>query len=584
VVDLAHYEGRVWCGLSKNLLRLDDETLAPNLPEDAGQDALMCLAEGGEGELYAGFRSKGLFRRADGAWSSAGLSGPIGAVAVAPDRTIWARRGMGELCWLRDGEWHHADAHEMGIPPQFHMVCSREGSIWFQGLHGPVIRIDRQAAEAWLQGDRKVDLRKRIYGRAEGLPAEQAPYGPRKSTIMEDSQGRIWVATVLGTCAWHPSYDEHTSADITNAEPIPVLIEKVFMDDEPFIPMDGAVTLPPDKRRLEIHYAGLDLAGPDRVSYRYRVVGYQDDWLHVGNRHTAYLQRMPPGRYTFQVIASDRNGVWNKDSANLAIVVQPNWWEYTWLRFFVTLVVVTVLFMVVYLRIMGIRHSAELRAGLQDEFSRGLIQAQESERSRIAGELHDDLGQDLLVLKSRIDLSRRRSDSEAERDVLQGLSESTADVLHKTRSLSHQLRPLHLDHLGLAASVRNLVKEVAEAAELNYEVETNDVEDVLPSDTKVAIYRMLQEALNNTIKHAGAGSVKVELQCHENTITLTIEDDGCGFDSEQAGGYRGQSAAHGLHAMKERCALVGGRMIVDTTPGEGTLLLIEVPTGQPQQT
>ena len=576
VVDLAFHEGEIWYGLRRNLLRLQEGTLKPDLPEGVGQDFLECLAAGPEGKLYAGFRTKGLFSHKDGKWNFAGLEGRVEALALAPDKTLWARRGGSELCWFRNGEWRRANGVEMGIPPQFHMVCSREGSIWFQGLRGPVIRIDRKAAEAWLQGDRNVDLRLRSYGQAEGLAAEQAPYGPRKRTLMEDSRGRIWVATVLGTCAWDPSYDTFSTTETVREEPMPVVIEKVYVDGQPVPGLNGVLTVTPDKHRLEIHYVGLDLANPEAVRYRYRIEGYQDEWADAGSRHAAYFQRIPPGSYRFQVIAADRHGLWNEAGATLAITVLPHWWEHWSFRYGTPAGLLFLLLGWTYLRIQSFRRRSLERARLQDEFSRGLIEAQESERARIAGELHDDVGQDLIVLKSRIDLCRRHTASNTEAESLRQLSESAADVLHKMRGLSHQLRPLHLDHLGLSTCVSSLVKEVAEASQLKFEVEADDLEGKLSPECEVAVYRMLQESLNNVVKHAQASSVKVELHRQERSMTLTIQDDGRGFHPEKPK-PGGRHIGHGLHAMKERCSLVGGCMMVDSTPGAGTLILIEVP-------
>lgn len=575
-LGLAYHDGDPWLGRARGLQRLQNGGLVIDQPGNETVGDLECLAAGSEVGLYASFRSRGLFHHKDGSWVFAGLPPPVRALTVSPDDTIWARRGDLELCWLKDGHWHRADGGEMGIPPQFQLVCSRDGSIWFQGSKGPIVRIDRKAAESWLQGDRTVDLQVRSYGKSEGLPAEQASEGPLSSTLMEDSGGRIWVATVQGVCAWHPSHDAHRAAEAARTEPIPVLIERVLVDDDPVPELGVPLTMKPDEHRLEIRYAGLDLANPERVTYRYRLSGYEDEWIDVGNRNTAYLQRMPPGTYRFQVTAADRNGVWNEEGASLAITVLPNWWEHGWFRFGTPAVFMIALLGIAYLRIQSVRRQAREQAILQDEFSRGLIEAQEAERARIAGELHDDLGQDLLVMKSRIDLARRRSDSDADQETLRQVSESTAEVLRKVRNLSHQLRPLHLDHLGLAASVRNLVKEVAESAGLDFEVDADDLGDSLSPEAVVGFYRILQEALNNVLKHAGANSVKVSLHRDGNDASLVVSDDGCGF--ETGTDRRAPSApGHDLKAMRERCSLIGGNLDVISGPGEGTLVRIRTP-------
>jgi PAS domain S-box-containing protein len=214
-----------------------------------------------------------------------------------------------------------------------------------------------------------------------------------------------------------------------------------------------------------------------------------------------------------------------------------------------------------------------------------LLQAQETERSRIARELHDDLGQSLAFLSVEMDLlGQKTSESAAQwSERLQGLSARIKQLSSSVHDLSHELHPSKLEQLGLVAAVRALCKELTEAHGVPIAFTPHQVPDKLPDDTALCLYRIVQEALQNVIKHSGAHQASVELQQNREALCLRIVDNGDGFDPTKVPGGGGL----GLVSMRERLYLVGGRIAIDTRPSRGTRIDVRVPlsrNGQPEGT
>jgi PAS domain S-box-containing protein len=206
-----------------------------------------------------------------------------------------------------------------------------------------------------------------------------------------------------------------------------------------------------------------------------------------------------------------------------------------------------------------------------------LLLAQETERRRIARELHDDLNQSLALLAVDLDLlSQRRAESSAQfagrvREIsarVKGLSSSVHD-------LSHQLHPSKLEQLGLVAAVRSLCRELTQAHDLPIEFTDREVPGAIPEDTALCVYRIVQEALRNAVRHSGARHAGVELSASASAICLRIADDGAGFDPGSVDGQGGL----GLVSMRERLRLVGGTMAIDSRPAGGTRIEVRVPLG-----
>jgi len=222
---------------------------------------------------------------------------------------------------------------------------------------------------------------------------------------------------------------------------------------------------------------------------------------------------------------------------------------------------------------------AEVRTGRErlQALSRRLVEAQEAERRHIARELHDEAAQALTSLKLGLGLLERHlGDPQASRARLRQLKDLADGISLSLHRLAADLRPASLDHAGLVPALRQYAGAVASehALEVHFDVVGLDGER-LPAEVESAVFRIVQEALANAIRHARATRVGVGLERHDGRLLAFVQDDGVGFDPTQAA----NSGRLGLVGMRERAEMLGGSLTIDTAPGEGTTVALEVPYG-----
>jgi signal transduction histidine kinase len=203
------------------------------------------------------------------------------------------------------------------------------------------------------------------------------------------------------------------------------------------------------------------------------------------------------------------------------------------------------------------------------------LMAQETERRRIARDLHDDLNQELALVAVQLDLLCQNLAASSAHLVgkVQQISARVKDVTTSVHDLSHQLHPYKLEHDSLVTAVHNLCWELSQGHGLPIEFVSRDVPEAIPEDTALCVYRIVQEALRNTVKHSGARHSRVELSGTEHELCLRIVDDGSGFDAKLVDGKGGL----GLVSMKERLHMVRGEITIDSQPKSGTTIEAHVP-------
>ncbi len=223
---------------------------------------------------------------------------------------------------------------------------------------------------------------------------------------------------------------------------------------------------------------------------------------------------------------------------------------------------------------------SQQREALRGELFRRVVAAQEAERQRIARDLHDDTGQGLTAigLGLRGLESRLTQNPENAASTLEQLQALTAESLKELQRLIADLRPSHLDDLGLSAALRWYAGKIEERSSLRVKVSISGSEPAVEDTAKIATFRIIQEALNNVVRHAEAKNVGVSLGFEDNGMHVTVRDDGCGFDLERLN--RAQSSTRpplGLAGMRERASLLGGAVSIQSAPGAGTVIEAFVP-------
>jgi signal transduction histidine kinase len=220
------------------------------------------------------------------------------------------------------------------------------------------------------------------------------------------------------------------------------------------------------------------------------------------------------------------------------------------------------------------RARAEKAEAEMRRLSRNLVQAQEDERKTLSRELHDAVGQMLSAMNMELaNLDTLHDSSPARfRERLKDAKKLNSDTIHAVRDLAMGLRPSMLDELGLGPALRWQAREFSRRSQIPVDVQIDGQVDQLPDEHRTAIYRIVQEALTNCARHAGARQIRISLYGRTDWLSLTVSDDGVGFQQEGRA-----SRGLGLIGIEERARELGGKLTVITQPGRGTILEVELP-------
>lgn len=402
------------------------------------------------------------------------------------------------------------------------------------------------------------------YGKPDGMLNNECN-GGRQPSALQTPDGHLWFPTQDGVVVIDPE------AVPFNPQPPPVLIESVVLDHVHIGFADG-VHIKPGQADLEIAYTGLSYTKPQQVRFRYRLVGQDGDWVDAGTRRTAYYPYLPPGRYTFQVIAANSDGVWNLEGASMQIAVLPPFYQTWW---FITLaaLVFAGLGLMAYSR--RVRQLKRARAA-QEAFSRRLIESQEAERQRLAAELHDGLGQSLVIIKNRALHGVEMRDGGLAFEQMEEIADSAGQALFEVREIAHNLRPFQIDRLGLTKAIGAMVARADRANGVRFAADVEAIDGLLSPEFEINFYRIIQESINNVIKHSRATEACVTVRRTAQGIDLTIEDNGCGFDPAAARPSEPGQGGFGLTGLVERARILGSTPQIDSTPGRGTRIRLHL--------
>ena len=573
---LEDHAGTIWVGCTHGLLQYQGSRWVRHTTRDGlSSDTVVALAEDRAGMLYIGTDGGGLNCLHQGRFThfteQDGLAdNHVASLYVDSEDTLWIGTVNGGLSRLKNGRFGTVSVKD-GLPSKSigSLLEDDLGNLWLGSNRG-IIRLNRSALNAYLDGKQR-PLAWQVFGVADGLSAISWTSGgqPRACKARD---GKLWFATVRGAAVVDPN---HLSF---NPLPPPVVIEEIVIDDrsQAVHPASNAsrLTVPPGARRLEFRFTGLSLAVPERVQFRFRLDPYDKDWVEAGTRRVAYYTGIPPGRFNFRVTACNNDGVWNETGASLGLVVLPPWWMTWWFRALTVIGIAGLVFGWYERRLHRLRreHLA------QESFSRRLIASQENERQRLAGELHDGMGQDLLVIASQAQLSLSQEQNPPVTAArLKDIAETAKQALQQARRMAHNLRPGLLDELGLTKAVQATVQKAAQASGLSIAVSLADVDGLLSPEFEVNLFRITQETLNNVLRHAHASEAKIILTKESAGLRLVVEDNGSGFELSRQESAPPDQRGFGLRQIAERAKMMGGRVDIQSRPGQGTRLTVEVP-------
>jgi signal transduction histidine kinase len=345
-----------------------------------------------------------------------------------------------------------------------------------------------------------------------------------------------------------------------------VHIEQVVADRKIY---DAASTnnlrLPPLVRDLEIDYTGLSFIAPEKMRFRYKLEGHDADWQEAGNRRQAFYNNLRPRSYRFRAIASNNSGVWNEAGAFLDFSVAPAYYQATWFRLSIAGAVLVLLAAFYLLRLQYLKQQFALR-----------MEERVNERTRIARDLHDTLLQSLAGVSLQLDGIAKQSVTHPEKtpSMIRRIREQVDYAFREARVKVWNLRSPALEGQGLTEALHQLVERIGPALEARCPVTVSGEPVCCSPEVEEELLHIAQEAINNANRHARAQEIRVTLEYCRKSVTLSVSDDGRGFDFAE--GY-GKSGHWGLKNMEERAAQIRGACTITTAPGKGTQIQICVP-------
>jgi signal transduction histidine kinase/ligand-binding sensor domain-containing protein len=563
--------GNLWFGGDGGLYRLNNGKLAHYTNADGlGGDSVTTMLEDQAGRLWIG-TEEGLARFSKGvlsSWTEANgwSSAEVASLYEDDAGVLWIGSFDKGLSRLEGGKVTRiTTAQGLYSNNIFGIIEDNQGFLWMASRLG-LFRVRKQELNDLAAG-RVSYVTSTHFGKADGLVnLDCTSYGQPAGFKARD--GKLWFRTQGGIGSIDPKLvplSDHPPA---------VMIESCILGHNP-VGCGGGLTIHPSQQDVEILYTGLSFIRPDDMRFKYRQEGLDREWVESGTRRIAYYSHLPPGHYVFRVIAANSDGVWNAEGKSLPVVVLPPLYRTWW---FLSMALASTLGLVCLAwqyRVAQLKRAH----GVQQAFSRQLIASQESERKRIAAELHDSLGQRLVVIRNLALISLNDATSNGTSSPrMSEISAEASQALSEVREISYNLRPYQLDRIGLTKAIEAIIKKASGATAITFTAEIEEIDNVLPRDLEINFYRIVQECVNNVVKHSQATAASVGVRCTPGGLMLTVRDNGKGFTPGASDSSRAP-AGFGLIGIFERAQLLGGKPVIQSAPGEGTTVSIEIPLG-----
>jgi signal transduction histidine kinase len=364
-------------------------------------------------------------------------------------------------------------------------------------------------------------------------------------------------------------------------QPPAVLLEEVVVGGNLRIPRMGRapeseedatlerVTISPGQRDIEFNYTGLSFAAPEKLRFRYQLEGVDSGWVEAQGRRVAYYQRIPPGEYIFRVMAGNADNVWSEQAAGMAVTVQPFFWERGWF--------VASLAAVALLAAAGTVWLVERRRYRQRLSKLELQNAVARERLRISQDMHDHIGSILTRVSILSDVGQGETeDASSPHQQFHRIGTQVRSAVQALDEIVWATNPRNDNLRSFADYVGRFADEFFESSPVRcwQEIPTDLPDRPLRADLRHDLFLAIREAFNNILKHSGATAMWLKLELTDTSVILKVEDNGHGFSPESV-----PAGGNGLTNIRSRLADCGGRMELESRPGQGTKICFTLPVG-----
>jgi len=579
-------EQRVWVGRDRRMLCFDAQCSPLPLENwPAFSASVRAIYEASDGAFWIGTFGDGALRRTTGnpVFSSYTTSNGLADNRVLTfhedaDHTLWIGTHNG-LARFKDGRFFtFTTAHGLYDNLINHILEDDFGRLWFSCNRG-IFRINRAELNAVADG-RKDGVLASVYGTADGM-LDPETNGEHQPAGCKTADGRLWFPTKQGVCVISPlpRFDDEVAP--------PVLIEQVRANDQIVFGDSSSHSVLPRSavreqgqdgnslssssapiklgpgfgRLLQLRYTANSLTVPDKVRFKYKLEPNDSEWHEGGPQRVAFFTDLRPGDYNFRVMACNHYGVWNEAGANFPFSIAPHFYE-TWLFYMACGFSLLAGLLGLHLRRVKFLHHIKR---LEHE------QALQSERARIARDLHDELGSRLTALAMRAEMAGQHSSGVA--------ADNARAVADESRALAERMRDVIWTVDPECDSLEALASRLTEHAEeflgsagirLRLDLPESFQSVTLSADARQQLTLIAKEALHNVVKHARATEVRLTLELRDSELSLSIQDDGQGLNGA------GQTG-RGMANMRQRTHALGGAFEIRSAGSGGTVVRVKFP-------
>jgi signal transduction histidine kinase/streptogramin lyase len=540
-------------GSKRELIRIQDLKVVDEYPEAVIPSARP-LAADARGGIWLGLRNGNLARLRSGhievfPFPHDGDS-DVRQVMIASDGSVYGTTAFGLIAWWNGKSQILTSRNGLPCDGIIGVIQDNQGALWLYTECG-LVEVEKAELQRWW-ADPLTIIASKSFGAFDGVQPGVPDYNP----IAKSSDGKLWFANHFVLQSIDPGHLP------LNKIPPPVHLEDLVADRKRFSPTED-LRLPPRMLDLQIDYTALSFVNPRKVRFRYKLEGRDAAWQEPGTRRQAFYNDLPPGKYRFRVIACNNDGVWNEQGATLGFSVEPAWYQTVWFK----LLVLTFGLGLASLLILfdRQRYATLLRVRFDERLE---------VRTRLARELHDTLLQTIQGSKLAADVARESlNDPGKMRSTLDRLSQWLDRASAEGRAALESLRGSSTDTEDLPLALRD-VAEVCQPGSMQIMSSASGVARPMHSTIRDEVFRIGEEAIRNACAHSGGTSLTVEVD-YGKDVTLTIRDDGCGFDPKLVDS--GKPGHFGILGMRERASHIGGRLSLNTRVGEGSCLTLIVP-------
>lgn len=567
------HAGRIWFGDLNGLAYYENGKLTKtSMPWLSDEYEVVAIVADRRNRLWVGTKGAGLFCLNDGHFTSYTttnglLSNLAWSLYVDTEDALWIGTADGGLSRLRDEKIaNFTPSDGLADNTICHISEDSQRRLWFSSPHG-IFYVQKEALESFARGETKT-FSCTSYDLSDGMPSSACTCAFQPSGCMT-KDGRLLIPTLNGVAVVRPDTVD------ANTLPPPVLIEEVLVDGQVQnlkptlnnLAEPAVLTVPPGKRRLEIHYTALSFSAPDKVRFKYRMEGLDSGWVDGGGKRVTDYSYLSHGSYQFQVQACNNDAVWNTQGARLVLIILPHLWQ-TWWFIGVALLSSGAAIALTARSIEKVK--ARRRLERQEQ-----IHAVELERARIARDFHDDLGAHLSHMIVLSELVKADKDQPSEVELHAAKISSTAQKsVRGLGTIIWAVNPRNDTLDSLIQYISQYAYDFFQASQIacHLDLPTEVPPITLTAEVRHNLFMVVKEALNNILKHSRASEAHLRLTLQDGVLEIRVEDNGRGFDVASAA----ISQRSGLANMRHRTEMLGALLHIESQPDKGTSVSVRM--------